>query len=157
MLKIPPEFRDIPEAEDLRRADAAFAAAIEQERRATERSGERVHFVSERLRHAQEELRRAEEAFDAATGEPKRVGLTPPVLAELSRQFPAHQHQLVTDLLDESCGRTLPLMREATAEGLEFIRLAVLQLSKGDLPTLRKMIECAHIDWRTVVLAAKSK
>src|SRR5688572_24216650 len=107
MLKIPPEFRDIPEADDLRRADAAFTAALERERRASQRSGERVHLVSEQLRHAQDELRRAEEAFDAATGEPKRVGLTPAVLAELSRQFPAHQHQLVTDVLDESCGRTL--------------------------------------------------
>ena len=157
MLKIPPEFRDIPEAAQLRQAETNFDAAIEREKRITQQCGERVHLITEQLQQAQEEFRRAQEAFDAATGEPKRAGLTPAVLAEISQQFPSQQHQLVADLLDQSCGRALPLMREATAQGLEFIQLAVLQLSDGDLARLRDMIELAQIDWRDVVTAAKSK
>jgi hypothetical protein len=157
MLKIPPEFRDIPEAAQLRQAEANFDAAIEREKRITQQSGERVHLITEQLQQAQEEFRRAQEAFDSATGEPNRAGLTPAVLAEISRQFPPQQHQLVADLLDQSCGRALPLMREATAQRLEFVQLAVLQLSDGKLARLRDMIELAQIDWRDVVTAAKSQ
>ncbi len=157
MLNIRPEFQSTPEAARLRRADAAFTAAIEAERRATQLSGERVHLISEHLRHAQDELGEAQRAFDAATGEPKRVGLTPAVVAELSRLFPSHQHPVVTDLLDGSCGRTLPLLREATAQRLEFVRLAALKSSNGDLSKLRDAIELAHIDWRDLVMASQSQ
>ena len=154
MFKIPAKFRDIPEAVQLRQANAEFEAAIEQEKRLTKQSGEKVHFISSKLRNAMDELQRAEKAFDAATGGPKRVGLTPAVVEEISRRFPSDQHQLVQDILDKSCGRTLPFFREATAQKLEFVRLAVLQLSNGDLIELQKFIEEAHIDWQVVVSAA---
>jgi hypothetical protein len=156
-LHIPAEYCNLPEAVELRRAEANLDAAIEREKRATEQHGERVHLVSEQLQQASEDFRRAQQALDAATGEPKRAGLTPVVMAEISRQFPRQQHQMVADLLDQSCGRTLPLMREATAQRLEFIQLAVLQLSGGALARLNDMIELAQIDWRDVVSAAKSQ
>jgi hypothetical protein len=157
MLNIPPEFENTPEAARLRRADAALTAAIKAERRVTQPSGERVHLISERLRHAQDEVGAAQQAFDAATGEPKRVGLTPAVVAEISRLFPTHQHPIVADLLDRSCGRTLPLLREATAQRLEFVRLAALKFSNGDVSKLRDAIELAHVDWRDLVMASQSQ
>ena len=156
MINIPAEFKDIPEAATLRLANARLDEACERERQMTEQSGERVHLISSQLRHAMDELGRAENAFDAATGEPKRAGLTPAVVDEIALRFPTDQHPGVQELLDKSCGRTLPLLREATAHELEFVRLAVLRLSAGDLTELRKYIELAHVDWRDVVSAARS-
>ena len=154
MFKIPDEFREIPEAVKLREAETRFEAAIEEERRATQRSGERVHLISEQLRHAQEELQRAQDTFDAATGEPRPVGLTPAVVEEITKHFSPVQHQQVQELLDRSCGRTIPFRREATPEQLEWTRLAVLRLSKGDLSELGKWVELANIDERDVTHAA---
>ena len=56
MLKIPDEFHDIPEALKLREAETRFDACLKREKEATQRSGERVHLISEQLRQAQEEL-----------------------------------------------------------------------------------------------------
>ena len=154
MFKIPDEFRDIPEAVKLRDAEAQFAAAIEQEKRLTQQSGERVHLITGQLRQAQEELQRAQNAFDAATGEPKLAGLTPAVVEEVAKHFPPPQHHQVKELLSRECGRTIPFRREATSEELEFIRLSVLRLSKGDFSEFRKWVELANIDERDVVFAA---
>jgi hypothetical protein len=154
MFKIPDEFRDVPEATKVREAQARFERAIEQEKRATEQTGERVHLISGELRQAQEELQRAQDAFDAATGEPKPVGLTPAVIDEIAKHFPPGQHPQVRDLLDRGCGRTIPFRREATAEQLEWTRLAVLRLSKGDFSELGKWVDLANIDERDVVHAA---
>jgi hypothetical protein len=154
MFKIPDEFRDIPEAVKVREAEVCFEAAIEQEKRATQDSGERVHLISSQLRQAQEELQRAQDAFDAATGEPKLVGLTPALVEEVAKHFPPVEHQQVRELLDRGCGRTIPFRREATAEQLEWTRLAVLRLSKGDFSELGKWVELANIDERDVVDAA---
>ena len=49
MFKIPEEFRDIPEAIRLREAEAQFEAVVEQEKRATQQSGERVHLIGTKL------------------------------------------------------------------------------------------------------------
>jgi hypothetical protein len=157
MLNIPQEFRDTPEATRLREADLQFEAACQAEREHLDQDGTKIHLISDKLRHALTELKQAQAAFDAATGEPKRVGLTPAVIEKISERFPADQQQVVMDALDASCGRTLPLMREAPKERLEFIRLAVLELSNGDLTELRKAIAWAQIDWRDVVTAARSK
>jgi len=43
-----------------------------------------------------------------------------------------------------------PFCREATAQELEYIRLCVLRLSKGNLSELRKYVELANIDQRDV-------
>ncbi len=157
MFEIPKQFRNTPEAARLRRADAEFSAAIERERRSIGQTGERVRLISEHVRRAQTELQEAQRAFDAATGEPKPVGLTPAVVAEVERQFPASQHQEVIDLLDRSCGRTLPLFRDATAQKLEHIRLIALKVGSGDLTRLRDAVELANIDWRDLIRAADSK
>src|SRR5947208_3299163 len=106
MFRIPEEFRDIPEAVRLREAEAQFEAAIEQEKLATQQSGERVHLIGRNLRHAQEELQKAQDAFDAATGEPKPVGLTPAVVEEISRLFSPPERRHVEEVLNQSCGRT---------------------------------------------------
>ena len=154
MYKIPEEFRDLPESDRLRRAQAAFAAAAEEGRNLTFENDKRVRFAGERLRNAQNELGKAQKAFDLATGEPKPIGLTPAVVEEISEHFPAAQGDFVKQILDKECGRTIPFCREATAQELEYIRLCVLRLSKGNLSELRKWIELANIDQRDVFLAA---
>jgi hypothetical protein len=154
MYRIPEQFRDLPEAARLRKAQTIFVAAAEDGRNLTFENEERVRLVGERLRHAQNELGMAQKAFDLATGEPKPVGLTAAVVEEISNQFPAAQHDVVKEILDKECGRTIPLCREATAKELEYIRLCVLRLSKGDISELRKWVELANIDQRDVLLAA---
>src|SRR5438309_1278956 len=130
MFKVPEEFRDIPEAIRLREAEAQFEAAIKQEKRATQQSGERVRLIGRKLRHAQEELQKALDAFDAATGEPKPVGLTPAVVEEISLLLSPPERRHIEEVLDQACGRTLPFRREATAQELEHIRICVLRLSR---------------------------
>ena len=112
--------------------------------------------IGERLRNAQTELHQVQKAFDLVTGEPKPVGLTPSVIGEIRKQFPIEQQDVVEEIIDKECGRTIPFEREATAEQLEFIRLCVLRLSKGNLPDLRRWVELANIDQRDVLLAAGS-
>ena len=154
MYKIPEEFRDLPEADRLRRAQAAFAAAAEEGRNLTFENEKRVRLVGERLRNAQNELGKAQKAFDLATGEPKPIGLTPAVVEEIGKHSPAAQHESVKQILDQECGRTIPFCRKATAQELEYIRLCVLRLSKGNLSELRKCVELANVDQRDVFLAA---
>ena len=150
MYKIPEELRDLPEADRLRRAQAAFTAAAKEGRNLTFENEKRVRLVGERLRNAQNELGKAQKAFDLATGEPKPVGLTPAVVEEIGKHFPAAQHDFIKQILDLECGRPIPFCREATAQELEYIRLCVLRLSKGNLSELRKYVELANIDQRDV-------
>jgi len=156
MFKIPDEFRDIPEAVELRQAEARFKAAIEQEKRITQDSEKQVHLITGKLRQAQADLQRAQNAFDAATGEPKPVGLTSAVIEEVSCLFPVQEREDVENLLDRSCGRTLPFHRDSSAQKLEHIRLCVLRLSRGDVAKLRQWIEFANVDWRDVIYAAST-
>jgi len=154
MYKIPEEFRDLPEADRLRKAESSFSAAAQEGRRLTFENAERVRVVGEQMRRAQNELQQAQKAFDRATGEPNPVGLTAAVVDEIGKQFPVEEHGLVKEIMDERCGRTIPFQREATAGELEHIRLCVLRLSKGNLSELRRWIELANVDPRDVLLAA---
>lgn len=154
MYKIPDEFRDLPEAARLREAQTVFAAAAEEGRNLTYENEEIVRLVGERLRRAQMELGKAQKAFDLATGEPKPVGLTPAVVDEIRQHFPAGQRDMVKQIIDQECGRTIPFCREATAQELEYIRLCVLRLSRGDVSELRKWVRLTKIDQRDVLLAA---
>jgi hypothetical protein len=151
MFKILDEFGSIPEATALRAAEERFAAAIEQEKRITQHSGEQVHLISGQLRQAQDELQQAQRAFDAATGEPRSARLTPAVLEEVTKHFPPARQREVQELLERGCGRTIPFRREATPEQLEWTRVAVLRLSKGDFSLLREWVDLANIDERDVV------
>jgi hypothetical protein len=154
VYKIPEEFRDRPEADRLRKAEASFSAAAQEGRHLTFENAERVRVVGEQLRQAQNELQQARKAFDLATGEPKPVGLTAAGVDEICKQFPSEQHDVVKEIMDKECGRTIPFQREATVEELEYIRLCVLRLSKGNLSELRKWVELANVDQRDVLLAA---
>ena len=154
MYKIPDEFRDLPEAARLREAQAQFAAAAEEGRRLTFENEERIRFVGEQLREAQNELKEAQKAFDLVTGEPKSAGLTRAVVEEIGKLFSVEHQEAVKQIIDQECGRTIPFQREATAEELEYIRLCVLRLSKGNLSELRKWVKMANIDQRDVILAA---
>ena len=58
-------------------------------------------------------------------------------------------------LLNE-CGRTLPLMSDATPKSLEQIRLAVIKLANGNLDDLRRHVQTAKRDWRDVIVAAET-
>jgi hypothetical protein len=154
MYKIPDEFQDLPEAADLSRAQAKFAAAAEDARCVTFGNEEGIREAGEELRRAQNELQRAQKAFDRVTGEPKPVGLTALVVDEITKYFPRALIEDVKNLLDHECGRTIPFCREASAEDLEHIRVCVLRLSKGDLSKLRRWVELANVDQRDVLLAA---
>jgi hypothetical protein len=157
MFDIPEEFRNIPEAARLRRAEAEFLKAIEQERHVIGQTDERAQRISEQARRAHAELMEVQHAFDSTTGEPQPVGLTPALIAGIERQFPTSQHEEVTHLLDRSCGRTLPFFREATAEKLEHLRLCALKVGAGDLARLRRAVELANRDWRDLIMAANCK
>ena len=157
MIHIPDEFRDLPEAERLRRAGAEFSAAAQRARKAIGGGHEAMRLCFEETRRAQFELQEAQRAFDAATGEPKPVGLTLAVIAKVERQFSAEQRDAVKELLDRSCGRTLPLMRDATPEALERIRLCALKIAKGDVAKLRQAVDLANIDWRDLICAAEAQ
>lgn len=157
MFDIPEEFQNIPEAVRLRRAEAEFSKAIQEERHVIGQTDERARRIGEQARRAHAELKEAQRAFDAATGEPKPVGLTPAVIAEIERQFSTGQHEEVIQLLDRSCGRTLPFFRDATAEKLEHLRLCALKVGAGDLAQLRQAVELANRDWRDLIMAANSK
>lgn len=154
MYKIPEEFRDLPEADRLRRTQATFATAAEEGRNLTLENEKRVRLVGERLRNAQNELQQAQKAFDLATGEPKPVGLTAAVVDEISKQFPDEERAIVKEIMDKECGRTIPFCRQATAQELEYVRLCVLRLSKGNVSELRKWVDLANIDQRDVFVAA---
>jgi hypothetical protein len=156
MFKIPEEFCHLPEAARLREAQAQFEAAIKLGKPGWQRSAERLNQVGTTLRRAQVALQEAQAAFDTVTGEPKPVGLTPAVVGEISRQFPASARKQVEEMVDRSCGRTLPFQREATAQELEHIRLCVVRLSRGDHKKLREWIDLANVDWRDVLLAAQT-
>jgi hypothetical protein len=156
MYKIPDEFRGMPEADRLRKAQANFSAAADEAKGLTLENKERVRLIGERLRNAQTELHQAQKAFDLVTGEPKPVGLTPVVTSEIRKQFPIEQQDVVEEIIGKECGRTIPFERDATAEQLEFIRLCVLRLSKGNHSDLRRWVELANIDQRDVLLAAGS-
>jgi hypothetical protein len=159
MYKIPKEFSEIPEAKRLRQAEMEFAAACEEAKRLTQSSKQKVHLVYkepmfEPLRKAEAKLKKAHADFDFATGEPKPVGLTPAVLEEISKYFSTDQRQQIIELLDQKCGRTIPFKREASAKDLEYTRICVLRLSKGNLVELHKWIELANIDERDLYSAA---
>ena len=156
MYRIPDEFRDIPEANRLREAQAQFEAAIEEEKRLTQRTRERVHLISEQLRKAQGDVQQAQDAFDAVTGEPKPPGLTAAVTQEISRLFPPPEHNAVAEFIDRSCGRTIPFRRESTANELEYTRICVIRLSGGDFAKFRKEVEIANLDERAIIYSAAS-
>ena len=151
---IPDEFKDTPEAVNLREAEARFKAAAEEAKDAVKLGVEQLRVAGERLRRAQNELQAAQKAFDAATGEPRPVGLTPAVVEEVERLFPIDDHAEAINLLDRECGRTLPFHRESTADHLEHIRLCVLRLSRGNLTKLREWVKLANMDTRDVLYAS---
>ena len=144
----------MPEAVMLREAKARFRAAAAEAKDASHQGAAILRVAGDRLRQTQNELQAAQKAFDAATGEPKPVGLTLAVTEEVSRLFPVHEREEVINLLDRSCGRTLPFHRKSSPEAMEHIRLCVLQLSNGDMAKLRQWIEHANVDWRDVLTAA---
>jgi len=152
MYEIPHKFRDIPEARRLREAQAQFEAAVNREEVLSKASGQQVYLVSDYLQRAQRELKAAQDAFDTATGLPAVVPLTEAALDEIPKLFPPEHHHEVISLLEKRCGRTIPFMREATAEELEPYRLSVLRRSAGDIAELRKWVEFANIEAWDVLL-----
>ena len=152
MYEIPRKFRDIPEAKRLREVQARFEAAVEREKVLSKVSGQQVYFVSAYLQRVQRELQEAQDAFDTATGLPEVVPLTKAALDEIGKSFAPNQHQEIISLLEKRCGRTIPFMRDATAEALEPYRLSVLRRSEGDIDKLRTWVEFANIEGWDVLL-----
>lgn len=83
-----------------------------------------------------------------------RVALTANTLWLIERMFPSELCASVVALLEAECGSGLPIMGEATPEGLERVRFAVLKLSKGSTTELAREVALAKIDWRDVLVAA---
>ena len=80
--------------------------------------------------------------------------LSPEIQQLLNQVFEPEYRSAATELLIDKCGDTLtlPLARDMSPEEInEWIRkmrFAVLYHSKGDINTLRKMIEIAYQDFR---------
>jgi hypothetical protein len=153
-VKIPDQFRDLPEAKRLEEAQMRFRAAAAEAKQLSFQNEKRIREIGEQVRSAQNGLQSAQKAFDAATGEPTPVGVSDRVVAEIKKLFPSAQYAEVRTLIDHDCGRTLPFRREAKVDELDFIRLCVLRLSKGDRVELQKWIHLANVDERDVILAA---
>ncbi len=74
--------------------------------------------------------------------------------ARIRALFPPSQWAAVEELLRYKCGDNLPAVESSWAQLAERIRFAVLRLSEGDLVTLQREIEEAHVDWRDTLMAA---
>ena len=83
------------------------------------------------------------------------VALTANTLRLIERIFPSELCASVVALVEAECGSGLPFMGEATPEGLERVRFAVLKLSKGSTTQLAREVALANIDWRDVLVAAE--
>jgi len=81
------------------------------------------------------------------------VELSPATREALETLFHAQTDE-AAELLRTECSDNLPLWVDTTPEGLERIRFAVLKLSNGDIPELRRHIKQAQVDWRDVLVAA---
>jgi len=68
--------------------------------------------------------------------------------------FTAADRELVTTLLIQDCGNSLPDWETADPVRLERIRFAVLKLSGGDLNAFQRALDLAKTDWRDALMAA---
>ena len=82
--------------------------------------------------------------------------LTPAVQEKIEILFLERDHAAAARLLEERCGENLPLSSSMGPHpsGFDRIRFAVLKLSGGDLPKLRREVEGACVDWRDTLVAA---
>lgn len=80
--------------------------------------------------------------------------MNPRIIDIVSRLFSEHDREAALTMLTERCGRTLPLMSDASEDGLGRIRIAALKLSRGSLEALEREIKSAHRDWRDTLVAA---
>src|SRR5688572_16666405 len=82
--------------------------------------------------------------------------LTPAVVQKIEALFSPEDRETAKRLLLERCGGDLPLSNHMSSDpsGFDRIRFAVLKLSKGNLESLRREIDEAHIDWRDTLMAA---
>lgn len=79
--------------------------------------------------------------------------LTQETAERVARLFSPADRELASRLLVEQCGHNLPLVN-ATAAGIERIRIAALKVSGGDLNALQRAINLAKRDWRDLLMAA---
>ena len=68
--------------------------------------------------------------------------------------FTEAEVEAAEQLIVSSCAENLPLIHDASPEGLERIRFAVLKLSDGDLDKLWNAVELAKTDWRDALVSA---
>ncbi len=83
----------------------------------------------------------------------------PPINQEtekrIDRLFTPEDREVARTLLRDECGANLFPRRENPPESeIERIRFAVLNLSKGEIDTLKKAVEQAKTDWRDVLVWA---
>lgn len=151
---IPEEFRDIPEAVEVRRLDAEFGKSCEvmheavkaglwrtarEEFEALDRDQSRLH----------RELRAAREAFDHATGEPKPLALPPDVVEAIDSQFPKEEGKRVTQILAKTMAHL-----ERYWPGNPRVTHCILKLAAGDVARVEEVAALARIDFRDVIVAA---
>ena len=80
--------------------------------------------------------------------------LTPRLLARLRAMFPGPDQAEAIALLEADAGRGLPFGEKLAESEVERIRAALLKLSGGTLPGLRKAIAVARVDWRDTLVGA---
>ncbi len=78
--------------------------------------------------------------------------LSPFVEERLVLLFPPSERSEARALLIEQCATNIPNWKDAN---LNRLRTAVLKLSDGDMDLLRKAIEDAKADYKTVLTAAE--
>lgn len=110
----------------------------------------RLAAASERVVALQQQLTAAEAAGPQRVYEP--VPLSAPVERKLRDTFAGEDRAEAASLLERECGRNLPFNDPPNLRNLEQIRLAVIELSGGKLPELRRQIAVAKEDWREVLI-----
>ena len=152
---IPEEFRDLPEAVEVRRLDAEFTDACEAEHEALKAgmmrsSPEVFNGVSQKATRLARELKAAKQAFDLATGEPGPAPLPPEVMEEIRGRFAGEDGMRVFLIL----GRTMAYLRRQSPGDHSRVMFCILKLADGDADRLAEMATLARNDWRDVIVAA---
>ena len=140
---------DIAKAREEFEAAARELVELNKEAQRT-RDFSQVVAASERVVALQQQLTAAEAAGPQRVYDP--VPLSAPVERKLRETFAGEDQAEAASLLERECGRNLPFNDPPNLANLEQIRLAVIELSGGKLPELRRQIAVAKEDWREVLI-----
>ena len=82
------------------------------------------------------------------------VPLSKKTVRLVEKKCPRVLRSVLIRLLETECADNLPYINEASPEGLERIRFAVIKIGQGSRQEFIKAVELAKIDWRDLLVWA---